>query len=92
MDEENAVMKYLQVKGEEPMRMHEHLKPLKCSMKSFDTNTDCVIRIGNCLDLNCIAGSKRFSLDVEMMLGRRIPVVLSYMLSYITPVILFVSK
>ncbi|XP_046568535.1 sodium-dependent proline transporter-like [Haliotis rubra] len=35
--------------------------------------------------------SKRFNLDVEMMLGRRAPTVLSFMLSYITPVIMFAA-
>ncbi|XP_046367046.2 sodium- and chloride-dependent glycine transporter 1-like [Haliotis rufescens] len=44
-----------------------------------------------CLVISWIYGSKRFTLDVEMMLGRRTPLVLSIMLSYITPVILFAA-
>ncbi|XP_046579273.1 sodium- and chloride-dependent glycine transporter 1-like [Haliotis rubra] len=50
-----------------------------------------VLLIGclECVVISWIYGSKRFSLDVEMMLGRRTPMVLSILLSYITPAILF---
>ncbi|XP_046367044.2 sodium- and chloride-dependent glycine transporter 2-like [Haliotis rufescens] len=52
-----------------------------------------VLLIGclECVVICWIYGSKRFNRDVEMMLGRRTPVVLSIMLSYITPVILFAA-
>ncbi|XP_046546545.1 sodium- and chloride-dependent glycine transporter 1-like [Haliotis rubra] len=44
-----------------------------------------------CIAINWIYGSERFSNDVEMMMGRRFPWVLKVSSSYITPVILFAS-
>ncbi|XP_067651729.1 sodium- and chloride-dependent glycine transporter 1-like [Haliotis asinina] len=57
------------------------------------TSSFSVLLIGclECLIIGWIYGSKRFNLDVEMMLGRRAPVVLSFTLSYITPVIMFAA-
>ncbi|XP_046546543.1 sodium- and chloride-dependent GABA transporter 1-like [Haliotis rubra] len=43
-----------------------------------------------CVAINWIYGSERFSDDVEMMMGRRSPWLLKVMSSYFTPVILFV--
>ncbi|XP_067650827.1 sodium- and chloride-dependent glycine transporter 2-like [Haliotis asinina] len=44
-----------------------------------------------CVAMNWIYGSERFSDDVEMMMGRRYPWVLKVVSSYFTPVILFAS-
>ncbi|XP_071086570.1 sodium- and chloride-dependent glycine transporter 2-like [Haliotis cracherodii] len=44
-----------------------------------------------CVAINWIYGSDRFSNDVEMMMGRRFPMVLKVLSSYFTPVILFAS-
>ncbi|XP_067651054.1 sodium- and chloride-dependent glycine transporter 2-like [Haliotis asinina] len=44
-----------------------------------------------CVAINWIYGSERFSNDVEMMMGRRYPWVLKVLSSYFTPVILFAS-
>ncbi|XP_046579198.1 sodium- and chloride-dependent glycine transporter 2-like [Haliotis rubra] len=44
-----------------------------------------------CVAINWIYGSERFSDDVEMMMGRRYPSVLKVLSSYFSPVILFAS-
>ncbi|XP_067652397.1 sodium- and chloride-dependent glycine transporter 2-like [Haliotis asinina] len=44
-----------------------------------------------CVAINWIYGSERYSNDVEMMMGRRFPWVLKVSSSYFTPVILFAS-
>ncbi|XP_048257297.1 sodium- and chloride-dependent glycine transporter 2-like [Haliotis rufescens] len=44
-----------------------------------------------CVAINWIYGSKRLSDDIEMMTGRRFPVLLKIMSSYLTPFILFAS-
>ncbi|XP_071091426.1 sodium- and chloride-dependent glycine transporter 1-like [Haliotis cracherodii] len=44
-----------------------------------------------CVVINWIYGSKRLGNDIEMMTGRRFPVLLKILSSYLTPIILFAS-
>ncbi|XP_067650966.1 sodium- and chloride-dependent glycine transporter 2-like [Haliotis asinina] len=44
-----------------------------------------------CVVICWIYGSERFSKDIKTMLGRRPPALLRFLLSYVTPVILFAS-
>ncbi|XP_071091425.1 sodium- and chloride-dependent glycine transporter 2-like [Haliotis cracherodii] len=57
------------------------------------TSSSNTLLIGclECVVINWIYGSKRLSNDIEMMTGRRFPVLLKILSSYLTPFILFAS-
>ncbi|XP_046544144.1 sodium- and chloride-dependent glycine transporter 1-like [Haliotis rubra] len=57
------------------------------------TSSFSVLLIGclECVVINWIYGSRRLSNDIEMMTGRRFPLLLKIMSTYLTPFILFAS-